>query len=110
MSTSFRYDYSNNGLVVTDTIQTLSETKSLIQDVKSMLQMWKREYPFNVNEGIDYIEFFQSQDKLQLLAEIRTRIQKDPRVQTVELSVNGNKRLVLNIKTTENKEVKVELD
>lgn len=110
MSTSFRYDYNTNGLVVSDAFQTVSDTNSLIQDVKSMLQMWKGEYPFNINEGIDYVEFFQNQDKVMLLAEIRNRIRTDSRVRMVDLSVNGDKKLVINITTTENKEIKIELD
>ena len=107
---SFKLDKDNN-IVSAGNIATVSGTEALTQDIKTRLGMTAREYPFNVDEGIDYLEFLRQQDKRGLLEAIQERVLSDPRVSTVDLDSSQTGRILrISLTTTGGEEVNIELD
>lgn len=110
MSISFKLD-SNNNIINNSNFIIISDTDALVQDIKTRLYMYKGEYPFNVKQGIDYIDYMRSGDEKGLLAALQTRILEDERVTNVTFETeknNGNLKIVLKI--TNGEEVSFELD
>lgn len=107
---SFKLDKDNN-IVAGSSFLTVTGRKALAQDIKTLLSMWRGEYPFNIGDGIDYMGFFRNQDKQALLSAISARITGDARVATADLdrSQSGGS-LAVAIKTTAGEEVSFELD
>lgn len=110
VSVSLKVD-KNNNILYGDDFFTISGTESLSQDIKTKLSMTKGEYPYNINMGIDYLDYLRSGDKQSLLAEITETVLKDRRVSTCdfETSISG-KGLQINLTTTDNREASVELE
>ena len=46
---------NNNNIIATKSWQIVSGNDSLRQDIKNRLAMFNKEYPFDINQGIDYI-------------------------------------------------------
>lgn len=110
MSISFKLD-SNNNIINNSNIITVSDKDALVQDIKTLLYMYKGEYPYNKNQGIDYISYMRNDDETGLLAAMQTRILEDERVTNVTFETeknNGNLKIVLKI--TNGEEVSFELD
>ena len=97
--TTLRLD-ENNNLVVGENFLTLSGIEALIQDVRTRLQMFLGEYPFDTSKGVDYISLFQKNNKKEIENVIIAEIKKDKRVSQVIIEnldfTNG--KLTLNIK------------
>ena len=89
----------------------VSGTPALVQDIKTLLYMYKGEYPYNTSKGIDYIEYMRNNDETGLLAAMQQRILEDTRVSNVTFESakeSNNLKIVLTI--TGGEEVSFELD
>ncbi len=110
MSISFKLDSSNN-IINNSNIILLSGSDALVQDIKTRLYMYKGEYPFNINQGIDYIDYMRSGDEKGLLADIQRQILKDDRIRNVSFDVSQDSDILKIILTlTTGEEVSFELD
>lgn len=110
MSSSFKLDRNNN-IINNSNFILVSEKAALVQDIKTLLYMYKGEYPYNINKGIDYIAYLQNNDEAGLLSAIQKRILEDTRVTNVtfDTTKNGdNLKIILTI--TGGEEVSIELD
>lgn len=110
MSSSFKLDRNNN-IINNSNFILVSEKAALVQDIKTLLYMYKGEYPYNTNKGIDYIAYLQNDDETGLLAAIQSRILEDSRVSNVTFETakeSNNLKIVLTI--TGGEEVSFELD
>lgn len=110
MSLSFQLDSKNN-IVHNSNFILVSDKAALVQDIKTKLNMYKGEYPYNKNLGIDYISYMRNNDEQGLLAAIQSRILEDSRVSNVtfeSVKESGNLKIVLTI--TGGEEVSFELD
>lgn len=103
MSISFKLD-SNNNIINNSNIITVSDKDALVQDIKTMLYMYKGEYPYNTSKGIDYINYMRNNDEQGLLAAIQSRILEDSRVSNVTFESakeSNNLKIVLTITSGE---------
>lgn len=103
MSVSFKLDSSNN-IINNSNIITVSDKDALVQDIKTMLYMYKGEYPYNTSKGIDYIEYMRNNDETGLLAAMQQRILEDTRVTNVTFETakeSNNLKIVLTITSGE---------
>ncbi len=103
MSLSFKLD-SNNNIINNSNIITVSDKDALVQDIKTLLYMYKGEYPYNTNKGIDYIAYLQNNDETGLLATMQQRILEDARVTNVTFETakeSNNLKIVLTITSGE---------
>lgn len=103
MSLSFKLD-SNNNIINNSNIVTVSDKDALVQDIKTLLYMYKGEYPYNTNKGIDYIAYLQNNDETGLLATMQQRILEDARVTNVTFETakeSNNLKIVLTITSGE---------
>ena len=110
MSLSFQLDSKNN-IINNSNIITVSDKDALVQDIKTLLYMYKGEYPYNTSKGIDYIAYLQNDDETGLLAAMQQRILEDSRVSNVTFETSkesNNLKIVLTI--TGGEEVSFELD
>lgn len=99
MSLSFQLDSKNN-IVHNSNFILVSDKAALVQDIKTLLYMYKGEYPYNTNKGIDYIAYLQNDDETGLLAAMQTRILEDSRVSNVTFETakeSNNLKVVLTI-------------
>ena len=110
MSSSFKLD-SNNNIINNSNFILISDTDALVQDIKTRLYMYKGEYPYNINQGIDYIDYMRSGDEKGLLAGIQRRILEDDRIHNVTFDVSQDSDILKIILTlTTGEEVSFELD
>lgn len=103
MSISFKLD-SNNNIINNSNIITVSDKDALVQDIKTRLYMYKGEYPYNKNQGIDYIGYMRDNNEQGLLAAIQARILEDTRVTNVTFETakeSNNLKIVLTITSGE---------
>ncbi len=110
MSLSFQLDSKNN-IVHNSNFIFISDKAALVQDIKTRLYMYKGEYPYNKNQGIDYIGYMRDNNEQGLLAAIQSRILEDSRVSNVTFETSkesNNLKIVLTI--TGGEEVSFELD
>lgn len=87
MSVSLMIDEKNN-LVFGDNLFTVEGIYSVRQDVKTRLRMWNGEYPYNIEEGVPYLDILQSANKSLFDATLRQEVLKDDRIQNAEVSVS----------------------
>ena len=88
--TTFKLDSSNN-LQFESNFETISGGEALIQDIRTLLLMFKGEYPFNSDLGIDYYALMGANDRNELINTIFERIKADSRVKSIKnSSVNVN--------------------
>lgn len=110
MSVSFKLD-SNNNIINNSNFILISDKEALVQDIKTRLYMYKGEYPYNINEGIDYINYMRSGDEKGLLADIQRRILEDDRIRNVSFDISKDSDILKIILTlTTGEEVSFELD
>ncbi len=110
MSSSFKLDRNNN-IINNSNFILVSEKAALVQDIKTRLYMYKGEYVYNKNLGIDYIDYISKNNEQGLLAAIQSRILEDSRVSNVTFETakeSNNLKVVLTI--TGGEEVSFELD
>lgn len=110
MKSSFKLD-SNNNIIHNRNITLISNEEALVQDIKNRLYMYKGEYPFNINEGIDYINYVRENNETGLLNAIIKRILEDTRISNVSFEkgrTKDNLKIILTITT--GMEVALELD
>lgn len=110
MSSSFKLDRNNN-IINNSNFILVSEKAALVQDIKTLLYMYKGEYPYNKNLGIDYISYMRENNEQGLLTAIQSRILEDSRVTNVTFETakeSNNLKIVLTI--TSGEEVSFELD
>ncbi len=97
--TTFKLD-SNNNIINNSNFILVSDKEALVQDIKTRLYMYKGEYPYNINQGIDYINFMRNNDEVGLLSAIQSRILEDERVTNVTFESskeNGKLKIILKI-------------
>lgn len=103
MSSSFKLD-SNNNIINNSSFIMVSDKAALVQDIKTLLYMYKGEYPYNTSKGIDYIEYMRNNDETGLLAAMQQRILEDTRVTNVTFETakeSSNLKIVLTITSGE---------
>lgn len=106
---SFKLDSDNNMIVGAD-LFLIDDIDALVQDTKNRLAMIGGEYPFNINEGIDYITYMQNNDNNGLLNKIQERILEDNRINNVTFDINKtNNNLIIKIVSKNMQEGKIEL-
>ncbi|WP_291952709.1 hypothetical protein [Campylobacter sp.] len=92
---------SKNNLMFNYNFLLLNKEKAIIQDIKNLLLMFKKEYPFNLEMGINWYEVASFNNKSFLTNVISERILEDVRIKAInEIAVDfeGGKlniRLVL---------------
>lgn len=100
---TFKLD-KNNNLCFESNFELLDGADALIQDVRNLLLMFKGEYPFNTELGLDYYGMLSNQSKESIESAILERIKQDERVKSIrniETSAkNGNLDLSMQILTT----------
>ena len=99
MSSSFKLDRNNN-IINNSNFILVSDKAALIQDIKTRLYMYKGEYPYDKNKGIDYISYMRENNEQGLLAAIQSRILEDSRVSNVTFETakeSNNLKVVLTI-------------
>lgn len=109
MSISFKLD-SNNNIINNSNFIIISDKEALVQDIKTRLYMYKGEYPYNKNQGIDYISYLRNNNETGLLAALQQRVLEDERVTDVSFETeknNGNLKIIL--KTTSGDTVSIDL-
>lgn len=77
---SFKLDKDNN--IITSGGFAIEE--DLLQDINTSLGLLKGEYPFNSDEGIDYLGEMQNMETLGLINEVIARVLEDDRVLEVK--------------------------
>lgn len=101
--TTFKLDSTNN-LQFESNFETLSGGEALIQDIKTLLLMFKGEYPFNSDLGIDYYALMRENDRNELIKSVFDKIKGDSRVKSIKNSSvdfkNGKLELTCEILTS----------
>lgn len=81
--TTFKLD-KNNNLCFESEFELLSGADALIQDIRNMLLMFKGEYPFDSDIGLDYYGIMSNQSKENIETLILDRIRQDERVKSIK--------------------------
>lgn len=81
--TSFKLDSANNLQFGSD-FTLISGTDALVQDIRTLLLMFKGENPFNTDEGLHYYDLMQKMQNDDLKNAIIERIKSDNRVKSVK--------------------------
>lgn len=101
--TTFKLDSYNN-LKFESEFELLSGSQALIQDIRNLLLMFKGEFPFNTDLGLDYYAMASNQSKDNIQSLIIDRIKQDERVKSIkniEVEVkNDNLNLTMQILTS----------
>lgn len=91
---------SKNNLIVFGNFVTRSGIAAIVQDIKTLLLMWQKEYPFNLTKGLNYYELVNQNSNSLVKKEITRRILEDKRILNIaELEVSFE-RQQLQIKAT----------
>lgn len=102
---------SNNNLLSGAELITHADTKALTQDIRTRLQLFAKEYPFNIEQGLDYIALFSGNNRDELKNAIIAEIKKDSRVDSAIVEnlafVGGVLTLSIQITTQEGEIVNV---
>lgn len=96
MSVSLMLD-SDNNLLFGDNLFTIDGIDSVRQDVITRLGMWEGEYPYNVSEGVPYLDILQSANKNLFSTTLRQEVLKDDRIQNAEVTLSRVKDGVVTI-------------
>lgn len=70
----------NNNLVVSGNILLANGNQAILQDVNTKLRLIKGEYPFNIEEGLNYFNLIQSNNRDNIKNTIVNTIQNDSRI------------------------------
>lgn len=96
---------SKNNLIVFGNFVTRDGIDAIVQDIKTLLLMWEKEYPFNLTKGINYYDVVAQNSKSVVRSEVTRRILEDKRVLNIqELDVSfEHQRLTIKatLETTE---------
>lgn len=76
---SFKLD-ENNNIIFKNDFMLVDDESSIKQDVKNRLLMWKTEYPFNINEGINWYNLAMRNNVNEVKSEVKKRILQDKRI------------------------------
>ena len=83
----------NNNLEFSNDFQTIDSTEAIKQDIKTLLLMWLTEYPFNINEGLNWYQLSTYNNKNDIIIAVKERILQDKRilnVNSIDVSFNNN--------------------
>ena len=83
----------NNNLTFSNDFLTIDNKEAIKQDIKTLLLMWLTEYPFNMNEGLNWYQLATYNNKNDIIAEVKERILQDRRVlnvNSIDISFNNN--------------------
>lgn len=110
MSRSLKVDDKNN-LLFGENLFVCEGDEALRQDVKNKLSIWMREYPFDLREGIDYLDILGSGNRNLVVAKLREVLLKDKRIDRVDVAVKdqemGKLTLEVEILTREGNKINV---
>lgn len=84
---SLRVD-ENNNLLFADNLFIAEGVEALRQDARNKISMWRGEYPYNINEGIDYLEILKTANKNLFIAELKQALLADDRILNVEIKLD----------------------
>lgn len=94
---------SNNNLEVGRDFILLSGNEALAQDIKTRLDFWQKENPFDITQGLDYINLLSQNDTNELKEAIIKEVKKDERIYNVVISkfeiIQNRLELALEIET-----------
>ena len=83
----------NNNLTFSDNFLTIDSKEAIKQDIKTLLLMWVTEYPFNINQGLNWYQLSQYNNKNDIIIAVKDRILQDKRilnVNSIDVSFNNN--------------------
>ena len=83
----------NNNLTFSNDFQTIDSKEAIKQDIKTLLLMWLTEYPFNINEGLNWYQLSTYNNKNDIIIAVKDRILQDKRilnVNSIEVYFNNN--------------------
>lgn len=101
----------NNNMIVEGDICVIDGSDALAQDIKTMITLQPKEYIYNTAKGVDWVKYLQSGDAAELLNNIENEVYSNKRVKECQIDTNKNNgSLILNINTTSNEEVIVNVD
>lgn len=83
---SLQVDSSNN-LVFGDNLFTIDGLECLKQDARHKISMWAGENPYNITEGINYLEILRTANRNLFIAELRQALLKDDRILNVDVKI-----------------------
>lgn len=96
---------NNNNLVFQSNFLTLSGKEAIRQDIKNLLLMFKGEYPFNIDMGINYYDLLTWNNKDYIKNQIKERVLTDKRIKAIyNLQVGFNHKSLnvnMDLETTE---------
>lgn len=96
---------SKNNLIVFSNFVTRSGIDAVAQDIKNLLLMWQKEYPFNLTKGINYYELVSQNSNSLVKKEIIRRILEDKRILNIaEINVSFERqqlKISATLETTE---------
>lgn len=85
MSKSLKLD-DNNNLVFAENFILIDDIESLAQDVTNKLDLWKGEFIYNTEIGLDYLEMLRYNNLDLLKSEIEDYISQDERVESTVIA------------------------
>lgn len=105
MSKSLKLDEKNN-MIFAENFILVDGINSLAQDVKNKLDLWRGEFIYNVEIGLDYLEMLRYNNLDLLKSEIEDYISQDERVESVIIqefreNEDGNIKFLIKITTKE---------
>ena len=59
------------------------DKEAIKQDIKTLLLMWVTEYPFNTNQGLNWYQLSQYNNKNDIIIAVKDRILQDKRILNV---------------------------
>lgn len=83
----------NNNLEFSNDFQTIDSKEAIKQDIRTLLLMWLTEYPFNINEGLNWYQLSTYNNKNDIIIAVKDRILQDKRilnVNSIEVYFNNN--------------------
>lgn len=95
---SLKLDNRNN-LMFNSNFLTVSENEAVAQDIKNLLLLFKTENPFNLEEGINYYDLANENNRALIEDTIIERILQDGRIKSVKTIVVNFNNMNMNITT-----------
>ena len=83
----------NNNLTFSNDFLTIDSKEAIKQDIKTLLLMWVTEYPFNINQGLNWYQLSQYNNKNDIIIAVKERNLQDKRVlnvNSIEVYFNNN--------------------
>lgn len=96
---------SKNNLIAFGSFVTRSGIDAIVQDIKTLLLMWQKEYPFNLTKGLNYYDIVNQNSVSLAKKEIARRVMEDKRIINIqELEVDfshSELKIKMMLETTE---------